>query len=148
MTCDDAAAYYGLLPSTWDRWVSDGRMPPPVPGTHRSDRKAIDLAWDRLAGIATAVMDASDAELWPRGGHREGEGAGRLNTTPSEIPPVLAGGAGREAGGPSLSWQTWQGILPASHESLNGRLRDKCLNEHLFRSLPTARTLIEAWRVA
>ena len=32
-------------------------------------------------------------------------------------------------------------------ESLNGRLRDECLNEQLFRSLPAARTLIEAWQV-
>ena len=32
-------------------------------------------------------------------------------------------------------------------ESLNGRLRDECLNEHLFRSLSAARTIIEAWRV-
>ncbi len=32
-------------------------------------------------------------------------------------------------------------------ESLNGRLRDECLNEHLFRILPAARTIIEAWRV-
>jgi putative transposase len=30
---------------------------------------------------------------------------------------------------------------------LDGRLRDECLNEHLFRSLPTARIIIEAWRV-
>ncbi|GJE17265.1 IS3 family transposase ISMex1 [Methylobacterium marchantiae] len=29
-------------------------------------------------------------------------------------------------------------------ESLNGRLRDECQNEHLFRSLPAARTIIEA----
>lgn len=32
-------------------------------------------------------------------------------------------------------------------ESLNGRLRDECLNEHLFRNLPAARTIIEAWRL-
>ena len=32
-------------------------------------------------------------------------------------------------------------------ESLNRRLRDEWLNEHLFRSLPAARTIIEAWRV-
>jgi transposase InsO family protein len=31
-------------------------------------------------------------------------------------------------------------------ESFNGRLRDECLNEHWFTSLPHARTLIEAWR--
>ena len=31
-------------------------------------------------------------------------------------------------------------------ESFNGRFRDECLNEHLFRSLPAARRIIEAWR--
>jgi putative transposase len=32
-------------------------------------------------------------------------------------------------------------------ESFNGRLRDECLNEHVFASLAEARALIEAWRV-
>jgi transposase InsO family protein len=31
-------------------------------------------------------------------------------------------------------------------ESFNGRLRDECLNEHLFTSLLHARTMIETWR--
>ena len=31
-------------------------------------------------------------------------------------------------------------------ESLNGRLRDECLNEHIFRGLSAARRIIEAWR--
>ncbi len=31
-------------------------------------------------------------------------------------------------------------------ESLNGRIRDECLNEHVFGSLAHARHLIEAWR--
>ena len=31
-------------------------------------------------------------------------------------------------------------------ESSNGRLRDECLNEHLFASLAAARQIIEAWR--
>lgn len=31
-------------------------------------------------------------------------------------------------------------------ESFNGRLRDECLNEHLFDSLRHARNLIAAWR--
>ena len=35
----------------------------------------------------------------------------------------------------------------SSVESSNRRLRDECLNEHLFRSLPAARIIIEAWRV-
>jgi putative transposase len=32
-------------------------------------------------------------------------------------------------------------------ESFNGRFRDECLNANSFRSLPTARKLIEAWRI-
>jgi putative transposase len=32
-------------------------------------------------------------------------------------------------------------------ESFNGRLRDECLNEHVFPSLAVARRLIEDWRV-
>ncbi|GJD32817.1 IS3 family transposase ISMex1 [Methylobacterium adhaesivum] len=54
-----------------------------------------------------------------------------------------------------LLWQEvraveWHDIAPGKLqqngfvESLNGRLRDECLNEHLVRSLPAARTLIEA----
>ena len=31
-------------------------------------------------------------------------------------------------------------------ESINGRLRDECLNEHWFTSLAHARAVIEAWR--
>ena len=31
-------------------------------------------------------------------------------------------------------------------ESFNGRMRDECLNEHLFDSLRHARQLISAWR--
>ena len=46
----------------------------------------------------------------------------------------------------------WHYIAPgkpmqnAFIESLNGRFRDECLNEHLFRSLPAARRIIEEWR--
>lgn len=32
-------------------------------------------------------------------------------------------------------------------ESFNGRLRDECLNEHWFLSLPHARRIIEEWRI-
>jgi transposase InsO family protein len=31
-------------------------------------------------------------------------------------------------------------------ESVNGRFRDECLNEHWFMSLPHARAVIEDWR--
>ncbi len=57
-----------------------------------------------------------------------------------------------------LRWQQdtsvqWHYIAPgkpiqnAFVESLNGRFRDECLNEHLFRGLPNARRIIEAWRI-
>jgi hypothetical protein len=32
-------------------------------------------------------------------------------------------------------------------ESFNGRLRDECLNKHLFINLNEARQIIEAWRI-
>jgi len=32
-------------------------------------------------------------------------------------------------------------------ESFNSRLRDECLNEHLFDTLAEARQIIEAWRL-
>ncbi len=47
----------------------------------------------------------------------------------------------------------WHYIAPgkpmqnAFVESFIGRLRDECLNEHLFRGLADARGLIEAWRI-
>ena len=56
-----------------------------------------------------------------------------------------------------LAWQQdrgveWHYIAPGKPmqngfvESFNGRLRDECLNEHLFRSYRHAREIIEEWR--
>jgi putative transposase len=57
-----------------------------------------------------------------------------------------------------LTWQQehnveWHYIAPGKPmqngfvESFNGRLRDECLNEHLFTSLIEARQIIEEWRI-
>lgn len=57
-----------------------------------------------------------------------------------------------------LRWQQdrgveWHYIAPGKPqqngfvESFNGRLRDECLNEHLFSSLKEASEIIEAWRI-
>jgi putative transposase len=57
-----------------------------------------------------------------------------------------------------LGWQQdrnveWHYIAPGKPtqngfiESFNGRLRDECLNEHLFTNLGEARRIIEAWRI-
>ena len=56
-----------------------------------------------------------------------------------------------------LGWQAerdvaWHYIAPGKPmqnglvESLIGRLRDECLNEHLFKSLPAARQTLAFWR--
>jgi putative transposase len=47
----------------------------------------------------------------------------------------------------------WRYIAPGKPqqngfmESFNGKLRDECLNEHVFSSLAEARRIIEAWRI-
>ena len=47
----------------------------------------------------------------------------------------------------------WHYIAPgkptqnAFVESFNGRMRDECLNEHVFTSLADARRIVEAWRI-
>jgi putative transposase len=57
-----------------------------------------------------------------------------------------------------LKWTTendieWHYIAPGKPmqngymESFNGKLRDECLNEHVFSSLAEARRLIETWRI-
>jgi len=57
-----------------------------------------------------------------------------------------------------LKWQherrvEWHYIAPGKPmqngfvESFNGRLRDECLNEHLFTGLQDARRIIQTWRV-
>ncbi len=57
-----------------------------------------------------------------------------------------------------LQWQEdhrveWHYIAPGKPtqngfvESLNGRFRDECLNEHLFRGMAAARRIIEQWRI-
>ena len=51
LTIADAAAYCGLTPGGFRHWVAIGRLPVAIPGTHRWDRKAIDLALDRLSGL-------------------------------------------------------------------------------------------------
>lgn len=60
LTIADAAAYCGLTSGGFRHWVSIGRLPPSLPGTHRWDRKAIDLALDRLSGLPAG--SAGEAE--------------------------------------------------------------------------------------
>lgn len=61
MSGPDAAAYLGLTPAAFHKWVTEGRIPKPLPGTRRWDRKAIDMALDMISGIVSS-MPSSDAE--------------------------------------------------------------------------------------
>jgi putative transposase len=54
------------------------------------------------------------------------------------------------AGERGVEWRYIQPGKPAQNafiESFNGRLRDECLNETLFRSLTHARFVLDAWRI-
>jgi putative transposase len=56
----------------------------------------------------------------------------------------------RLAAGASVEWHCIAPGKPMQNgfvESFNGRLRDECLNEHLFANLNEARQIIEAWRI-
>jgi excisionase family DNA binding protein len=61
----EAAAYLGIAESTFSMWVATHKMPQPVAGTKRWDKKAIDARLDELSGLTAA--DAEDPyEKWMR----------------------------------------------------------------------------------
>ena len=60
MSRETAAAYCGLKPEGFDNWVRSGLLPPKMPGTNRWDRKAIDMALDRLSNIKQDAPSAYD----------------------------------------------------------------------------------------
>lgn len=49
---EDAAEYCGVTAWTLDKYVQRNLLPGPMPGTKRWDRKALDIALDRLSNIA------------------------------------------------------------------------------------------------
>ncbi|MGI9506592.1 MAG: hypothetical protein ACR2RE_26420 [Geminicoccaceae bacterium] len=52
LTREDAAEYCGVTAWTLDKYVQRNLLPGPMPGTKRWDRKALDIALDRLSNIA------------------------------------------------------------------------------------------------
>lgn len=70
----DAAAYCGLTPGGYDAWVKAGRLPGPISGTHRYDKKAIDAALDRQSGLEPDQdTPAAAYDRWKR--ERDARGA-------------------------------------------------------------------------
>lgn len=58
-----AAAYCSLSLQGFSQWVKQGRLPRPILGTARWDRKAIDAALDALSGIETSET-VSPLDQW------------------------------------------------------------------------------------
>ena len=73
LTREQAAAYCGLSVHGFSEWVRSGRLPGPLLGTIRWDRRAIDAAIDRASGINTstpydewkALRDAGSSQRHP-----------------------------------------------------------------------------------
>jgi predicted DNA-binding transcriptional regulator AlpA len=63
LTREQAAAYCGLSVYGFAEWVKTGRLPGPIRGTIRWDRKAIDAALDQASGLQ-ATLQASPLEEW------------------------------------------------------------------------------------
>jgi hypothetical protein len=65
MTKKNAAAYCGCGSlAAFDDWVRRGILPGPIPGTHRWDRKAIDIKLDLASGLQSSTAPATALEEW------------------------------------------------------------------------------------
>jgi len=147
------------------------RAPMPVPsGPNR--RWSLDFVHDQMTDgrrfrILAVVDDGTRECLALGGGHLDLRQAGRPRAGPDRRPPWPTrrhcfrqrhrADLERETSNAILGWSdrqkvAWHYIAPgkpvqnAFIESFNGRLRDELLNETLFRSLPQARVVLEAWR--
>ena len=128
---------------------------------------SMDFIFDRVAGgrviKCLVIVDDATTEsvaLEPRhamGGTQVVSVLDRIHQVRG-LPKVIRTDNGREFTGKAmLSWAHDRGVAlrlidpgkpnqNAYVESFNGRLRDECLNEHWFTSLPHARAVIEGWR--
>ena len=68
---DQAAAYCGIAPETFDSYRRRGILPDPLPGTKRWDRKLIDEFLDRQSGVTKAAA-LSPLDAWRASRHDQG----------------------------------------------------------------------------
>lgn len=64
LTRSQAADYCGISVQAFDEWRRDKRVPGPIPGTQRWDRKALDLALDAASGIKPNTSKTPAFEAW------------------------------------------------------------------------------------
>lgn len=60
-----AAAYLDIAESTFSMWVSTHKMPPPIPGTRKWDKRAIDAKLDEISGLESPETE-DRYEKWMR----------------------------------------------------------------------------------
>lgn len=63
LTREEASAYCGVAPETFDNYRRQGILPEPLSGTKRWDRKLIDEYLDRNSGI-TKSSDVTPLDAW------------------------------------------------------------------------------------
>ncbi|WP_321340754.1 helix-turn-helix domain-containing protein [uncultured Cohaesibacter sp.] len=61
LTKQDAAEYCGVCVATLDSYIRQGLVPGPVANTRRFDRKAIDMALDKLSKLTSSESQSSTA---------------------------------------------------------------------------------------
>src|SRR5665213_2593581 len=67
LSASEAAIYAGCQTiAAYRAWVRRGIMPGPIPGTRRYDRRALDLALDRLSQITHQSSERSAYGQWKR----------------------------------------------------------------------------------
>ena len=117
-----------------------------------SEEQIIAILKEQEAGMATA--EVADTSL---SGARVASELTRLIGLRGKLRTVVSDNGTELTSSAILHWSQerrveWHYIAPgkpvqnAFVESLNGRFRDECLNEHMFRGLPEARRIIEEWR--
>ena len=55
ITRAEAAAYCGVTPATFSRWIASGIMPSAIPGTRIWDRLAVDQTFNKMSGFTLPV---------------------------------------------------------------------------------------------
>jgi len=68
LTRQQAAAYCGVTPDTFDDYRRRAIVPDPIAGTNRWDRKLIDQWLDKASGIASGATSSLDAWRAQRNG--------------------------------------------------------------------------------
>jgi predicted DNA-binding transcriptional regulator AlpA len=71
LTREQAAAYCGLSVHGFSEWVKTGKMPGPILGTARWDRRAIDAVLDKASGLETCGAQEDAFDRWKREKHEK-----------------------------------------------------------------------------